>query len=99
MEHIAKNEGRIVKTSWLYIRPQVLEIPGALFCPGVSNKSGMTTHSLQEAAQMIDYQVLYTRTNWSDPDIQSRLHDAELCEILIPDFVPFQYFAEYFPNG
>jgi hypothetical protein len=99
MEHLAKNDGRIEKTSWLYIRPAVLEIKGALFCPGVSNKAGMTTHPLSEAATMIDYQVLYTRTNWGDPEIQGRLHQAELCEILIPDFVPFKYFSEYFPNG
>ena len=41
----------------------------------------MTTHSLSEAAAMIDYKVLYTRTDWGDPEIQARLHDAELCEI------------------
>ena len=99
MEHIAKNDGRIQRTSWLYIKPSVLELKGVLFCPGVSNKSGMTTHPISEAATMIDYEVLYTRTNWSDPAIQARLHDAELCEILVPNFVPFKYFAEYFPNG
>ncbi len=99
MQHIAKSEGRIEKTRWLLVRSEILSLKGVLFCPGVSNKAGMTTHPMDEAADMIDYEVLYTNTNWNDPEIQARLRAAELCEILVPDFVPFKYFAEYFPNG
>jgi hypothetical protein len=48
---------------------------------------------------MIDFEVLYTRTDWSDPAIYARRQAAERCEILVPDTVPFKYFSEYFPNG
>jgi hypothetical protein len=99
MEYIARSEQRIEQTRWLYVKPSVLLRKGVLFCPGVSNKAGMETFPIEEAAEMIDYEVLYTKTDWSDPAIKARLQAAEKCEILVPDFIPFRYFDEYFPNG
>ena len=37
---------------------------------------------------MTDFEVLYTRTNWSDPLIQQRLQMDEKCEILVPRPIP-----------
>jgi hypothetical protein len=47
---------------------------------------------------MIDYEVLYTRTDWRDPVIQQRLAQAERCEILVPRFIPLELIRN-FPNG
>ncbi len=99
MEYRAKNDGQIERTAWLEIDPSVLERPGVLFCPGISNKAGMTTHSLAEAAEMIDFDVLYTRLDWKDPQVRERLHDAERYEFLIPDLIPIKYVTERQSNG
>ena len=100
MEYIAKNEGRIEKTAWLYIdAASVFQHEGVLYSYGVSNKSGMKIVPIEEAANDIDFQVLYTRTDWHDPEINARLSHAELCEILVPTHVPLKYFEKYFPNG
>ena len=100
MDHIARNEGRIEKTAWLYIdAASVFKHDGVLYSYGVSNKSGMKIVPIEEAAKDIDFQVLCTRTDWHDPDVNARLCHAELCEILVPTHFPLKYFEKYFPNG
>jgi len=100
MEHIAKQDGRIERTLWLYIdAASVLRTKGVLYSYGVSNKRGMKICPIQEAVGDIDFQVLYTRMDWHDPEVYARLSQAELCEILVPDHVPLKYFERYFPNG
>ena len=100
MEHIAKQDGRIEKTLWLYIDAKsVFQTPGVMFSYGVSNKSGMRIVPIKEAVNDIDFQVLYTRMDWHDPEISARLTRAELCEILVPNHVPIQFFERYLPNG
>lgn len=99
MEHIATVEGRIEKSAFLYVDAKVMLLKGVRYSPGVSNKSGMGTFTIDQARDMIDYQVLYTRTDWSDPNIQTRLQAAEKAEILVPDHVPMKYLEQYFPNG
>jgi hypothetical protein len=100
MEHIAKQEGRIERTMWLYIdAASIFKTEGVMYSYGVSNKSGVKICSIQEAAADIDFQVLYTRTDWHDPEINARLSQAELCEILVPEHVPLKYFERYLPIG
>jgi hypothetical protein len=100
MEHIAKQDKRIEKTLWLYIdAASVFKIEGVMYSYGVSNKSGVKINPIQKAVPDIDFQVLYTRTDWHDPGINARLSSAELCEVLVPDHVPVQYFERYLPHG
>ena len=54
---------------------------------------------IEEAAKDIDFQVLYFRTDWHDPQVYARLKHAELCEVLVPEQVPLKYFERYFPHG
>jgi len=98
MEYLARAEGRIAQSIFLEIHPDVLLIDGVKYSPGVSNKSGMPIHSLAEAKKLIDFQVLYTRTNWQDPEIQTRLQNAEKAELLVPKGVPLKYIRNL-PNG
>ena len=88
MEYRARQEGRIVDSIFLEISANVLTIPGVLFTPDVSNKSGVSRHTLEQARTMIDFEILYTRTDWRDPAIQERLRNATKCEILVPRGVP-----------
>ena len=99
MEYIAKQEGRIEKSVFLLVGGDVLRLKGVRYSPGVSNKSGTKICDIQEARDQIDYDVLYTRMPWSDPEVQARLQAAEKCEILVPDHVPMKYLEKYFPNG
>jgi hypothetical protein len=91
MEFLARQEGRIQDSIFLEIHPSVLQWPGAMFTPDVSNKSGVSTHTIAQAGTMIDFQVLYTRTDWTDPVIQQRLKQAEKCEILVPMLIPLTH--------
>lgn len=98
MEFRAREAGRIVDSIFLHVHPEVLELEGVMFTSEVSNKAGVTIHSLEEAKDMVDFEVLYTRTNWRDPQIKERLQQAEKCEILVPDFIPLELIRNL-PNG
>ena len=98
MEHIARREGRIADTIFLQVHPSVLQWNGVLFCPGMANSNNITFHTMKEARGMIDFDVLYTRTNWSDPAVQQRLQAAEKYEILIPRPIPLDLIRNL-PNG
>jgi len=40
----------------------------------------------------------FWRTNWADPEVQAKRHAAEMCEILIPEYVALP-FIKNLPNG
>ena len=98
MEHVARQEERIGDTIFLEIHAQVLHWDGVLFAPDVANKSGVPTYTMDEAADIIDYEVLYTRTDWNDAAIQDRLQQAEKSEILVPNQIPLAVIRNV-PNG
>lgn len=98
MEYLARKEGRIGDTIFLQIHPDVLTWNGVLFTDDVANKAGVETHNIDEAREIIDFEVLYTRTNWSDPEIQARLKQAEKYEILVPKKIPLEMIRNL-PNG
>jgi len=90
MEYVARQEGRITDSVFLHIHPDILQVDGVKFTADVSNKAGVVIQSIDEAKEVIDFEVLYTRTNWKDPEIQQRLKQAEKCEILVPDYIPLE---------
>lgn len=55
---------------------------------GIANSNDVEIIPLPEAIDQLDFEVLYTRTNWFDPEIQDRLRKVEKYEILVPDCVP-----------
>jgi predicted metalloprotease len=91
MEYVARQDGRITDSVYLQIHPEILRVEGVMFTVDVSNKSGVEIISLEEALEAIDFQVLYTRTDWNDPEIQRRLRQAEKYELLVPNHVPIKY--------
>ena len=56
--HNEDAEGRISDSVYLNVHPEVLQWEGVLFTPDVSNKSGVQAYSIDEASNMIDYEVL-----------------------------------------
>jgi hypothetical protein len=47
--------------NFLHVYPEMLKGKGVMFTADVSNKAGVTIHSLEEAKKMIDFEVLYLR--------------------------------------
>jgi hypothetical protein len=85
---------------YLKIDRAILYQPGVMFATGVGYANSVRTVTLAEAveANLIDFQILYTFNPWRDPEVQKRRRTAELCEILVPDYVPMT-FIRNMPNG
>ena len=85
---------------YLEIDRAILHQPGVLFATGVGYANDARTVTLAEACEenLIDFQALYTWTDWRNPEVQAKRRAAELCEILVPDYVPMT-FIRNFPNG
>jgi hypothetical protein len=90
MEYRARQEGRIVQPYYLQVSAEVLEFEGVRYTHDVSNKRGVRLRTIEEAREMIDFEVLYTRTDWKNPEVKQRLDEAEKCEILVPDHIPIE---------
>lgn len=90
MLYRAKQENRITEPVWLKVEPTILLEEGVMFCSEVSNKTGATLIDGRTAANTIDFEVLFTRTDWSDPNIQARRQAALKSEILVPIRIPFE---------
>jgi hypothetical protein len=88
MEHLARKEGRINQSIFLEIDPSVMDSLGVMFTLDVSNKAGVEAVSITQAVELIDFEVLYKRTDWSDQAIQQRLKQAEKYEVLVPRNIP-----------
>jgi hypothetical protein len=88
MLFVAKKESRITDPVWLKIDASILLEEGTRFTNDVSNKSGVEILTPDVARDMIDFEVLFTRTDWSDPEIKARRMTAIKSEILIPIIVP-----------
>lgn len=98
-EYYARKEGRIDKTLWLAVDPSALKIEGVMFSYGVANASGAKICPILEAANDIDYEILTAPIDWNDEEMKARLRSVELCEVLVPDFLPLKYFERFLPNG
>jgi len=91
MKYLAHQDGRLPNPRYLAIKPEVLLIPGTCLALGVANANDVEILPIAEGANRLDYEVLYTRTDWRDPAINQRLQTAEKFEILVPNGVPLEY--------
>jgi hypothetical protein len=100
MEHHVKQRKADANLIYLKIDRAILYQPDVMFSTGVGYANNAEVVTLAEAVerQLIDFEVLYTRMDWRVPEIQSRRRSAELCEILVPDYVAIT-FIKNMPNG
>lgn len=89
MLYAAKQDGRIKDPVWIKIKPDVLENALVRYTAEVSNKKGVPLLTAEQAIAQIDFEVLFSRTDWKDPQIQARRKVAMKSEILIPTQVAF----------
>ena len=90
MEYRAREEGRIVQSKYLEISPDVLSYEGVRFTLDVSNKRGVELLTLTKANEVMDFSVIYDRTDWRDLAIQERRKMAKRYELLIPTDIPVE---------
>lgn len=85
---------------YLKIDRAVLYTPGVKFATGVVYANGTEIVDLAAAVErkLINFHSLYDWTDWRDPQAQAARRAAELCEILVPDYVPMAYIRNL-PNG
>jgi hypothetical protein len=85
---------------YLKIDRAILYQPGVMFATGVGYANNAETVTLEEATRrnLIDFQALYAWTDWNDSEAQKKRRASELCEILVPDYVPLT-FIRNMPNG
>lgn len=88
MVYTAKKEGRLPDPYYLKISPQILHVEDVKISLGVANATGAEILPLLQGIMRLDLDVLYTRTDWKDPEIQERLQEVRKYEILIPHCVP-----------
>lgn len=87
MKYLAHNDGRLPNPRYLIISPEVLRMPGVQIALGVANANATEILPLADALDRLDIEVIYSRTNWSDPETQARLRAAEKMEVLVPNGV------------
>ena len=90
MQFLAIQEGRIQDPIWLKIDVGVMLAAEVKFTSEVSNKSGVRLLNHSEAVKEIDFEVLFTYTDWKEPENHERRKAAEKSEILVPDIIPIE---------
>jgi ssDNA thymidine ADP-ribosyltransferase, DarT len=88
MKYLAQRDGRLPNPKYLGISPNVLKIDGVKIAFGVANANNVEILLVNNAIERIDIEVIYKRTDWTNPEIQQRLRAAEKFEVLVPDVVP-----------
>lgn len=91
MEYVARQDGRITDSIFLQIHPSVMQMDGVRFTNDVANKAGVESVAIADAEGLIDFEILYTRTDWKNPEIKARLDQAEKYEVLVPHLIPLAY--------
>lgn len=86
----AKEAERITNAVWLKISLDVLDIQGVRYTADVSNKAGIPLLTADQAREQLDLEVMFTRTDWKDPEIRERRKLALKSEVLIPNFIPIE---------
>lgn len=88
MKYLAHQDGRLPNPRYLKISPDVLRIEGVRIAFGIANANTTEILSIKDAIKKLDIEVIYSRTEWSKPEIYQRLKAAEKFEVLIPNAVP-----------
>jgi len=96
MKFLANQDGRLPSPRYLGISTDVLRIPGVRVAFGVANANDTVIIDLPDAIEHMDIEVLYSRTDWRDPEVQARLRTAEKMELLVPNIVPRPLIAGLF---
>jgi len=85
MQYIKAKNGEIPNPVWLEIDAKILFRNNSIFSDSVANKNGAKIYDINDLSKYIDLDVLWSRTDWRDPEIQQRRKVAKYGEIMIKD--------------
>ena len=92
MEHVARVGQQRIKDTWFIpVSTDVLFVEGVRFSPQVSNRTGTRLLTIEEACEEMDFEVIYERRDWRDPEIKKRLAVARKYELLVPTSIAVDY--------
>jgi hypothetical protein len=92
MEYVARVDQSRIRDSWFIpVSKDVLFAEGVRFSPGIANRSGVRLLTVEEACEEMDFEVIYKRTDWRDPEIKKRLLPARKYELLVPTCVALKH--------
>lgn len=83
MQFIKKQNGEIPDPIWLEIDVSVLFEDKTIFSDTVANATGSKIYKIDDLDNHVDLEVLWSRTDWSDPMIKQRRIIAKKSEIMI----------------
>lgn len=83
MQYVKKQNSEIPNPIWLEIDASVLFEDKTIFSDTVANASGSKIYDIDKLDRHVDLEVLWSRTNWSDPAIQHRRRVAKKSEIMV----------------
>jgi hypothetical protein len=95
MEWTIKQDGRIKDTVFIRVDNSVLTRPRILLSADVSNKAGVETFDFTHALDLMDFAVIYERTDWKDRAVQERRKVAKKYELLVPDHISADLLSGY----
>lgn len=80
----AQERTQLIDLVYVHVGLSVLEAPGVRFAAGVAYQEGVPIYSFAEALERLDFDVLFTRMDWRDPEVNRRRQVARKYEILVP---------------
>lgn len=95
MTHVAITAGRIEQVRHLRVSPKVMLTPGTLISDRVATANEAIIKPSDQMIEALDFEVMYKRTDWKNPEIQTRRRAAEKLEILIPSDVPSEHISGF----
>ncbi len=91
IQYIKTKNQEIPNPVWLEIDAKVLFKKKSIFSDTIANKTGAKIYTdINDLARFIDLDVLWSRTDWRDPQIKQRRKQAKYGEIMIKDSIEIQ---------
>lgn len=96
MFYKARSEQRLKSPVMIQVNPRVMLIEGSQITLGFANKTGIDFHEVASMdPNLIDFEIIYTRTDWRQSEFKNRLDLADKFEILIPDHIPIEMIVRF----
>ncbi len=91
MAYFAKDRIKSGEIAFLQVLPGVLALPGVKLSKGASNRDEVEIADVSTMLPKLDWEVIYSYTDWRDKDVRQRLNEAEMYEILVPEKIATEY--------
>lgn len=91
MVHVASDRCKSGEIGFVHVAPAVLLLPGVLLSNGPAYREGVVIGEVLPMLAKLDWDVMYSQTDWHDRDLRKRLDAAYTYEILVPGMIDTDY--------